>query len=420
MKRTLIKNLEIGQKVKLQGHIQTIRNVSSKLTFIHLRERTGTIQLVFREKLKLNVESVIEIIGVVVENSQSKFNGVEILGESYEVISEGMSELPITINKKEEIPFSTLVEYQALTLRLPERKAIFKIQSEFLRHYREFFIVNGFTEINSTKLVSSGAEGGGNMFEVNYYGEKVYLSQSPQLYKQMMIGVYERVFEIGKVYRAEGSNSNRHLSEFIGLEFEMGFIESYKEIVEMEEQMFNYIFEKLNENCKEELSILGIELMIPGEIPKISYEEVTHILSGEVSGEVSGEAGLTNEQELRLGKYIKEKYNSEFVFVMGYPKSKRPFYTMLNGESTESFELIYKGIEITSGSQRIHNYENLLNRMKELSISTEGFEEYLLAFETGLPPHGGCGIGLERILKQMLNLSNVEEASLIPRTKSRF
>lgn len=418
MERILITNLKekVGETVLLKGFVQTIRNVSNNLTFIHLRERTGVTQIVVRSRLSLNVESVIEVIGKVVESPQSKFEGIEVLSEEVKVISEGMNELPITINKKEEVPFSTLVNYQALTLRLPFRRFIFKIQSEFLRYYREFMIENGFTEINSTKLVSSGAEGGGSMFEVNYYGEKVYLSQSPQLYKQMMVGIYERVFEVGKVYRAEGSNSNRHLSEFTGLELEMGFINSYEEVVEMEEMVFNYIFTKINENYSKELNEFGIELPIPGSIPKIPYKEAIEIVNGNY------ENGLTNENEMELYKYVKEKYGSEFVFIMGYPSSKRPFYTMLSEEegNTESFELIYKGIEITSGSQRIHNYTTLLERMIELNVSPSNFEEYLLAFKTGMPPHGGCGIGLERVIKQMLNLQNAEEASLIPRTKSRF
>ena len=416
MKRTLIKNLEIGNKVKVKGFIQTIRNVSSNLTFIHLRERSGITQIVFKSKVKLNVESVIGVIGTVCENNQSKFGGIEILGEEYTIISEGMNILPITTNKKEEIPIQTILNYQPLTLRKPERRSIFKIQSEFLRGFREFMINEEFTEINSTKLVNNGLEGGGSMFEVNYYNNKLYLSQSPQLYKQMMVGIFERVFEVGKVYRAEGSNSNRHLSEYVGLDFEMGFIESYREVVEMEEKMFNYVFKHLNEYCKKELETMNIILNEPGAIPKISYLEAINMVNGKI------EEGFNNQQELKLGEIVKEKYNSEFVFIMGYPSSKRPFYTMLSEESsmTESFELLYKGMEITSGSQRIHNFIELKNRMKELNMNEENFKEYLLSFEVGLPPHGGCGIGLERIIKQMLNLSNVEESSLIPKTKSRF
>ena len=409
MERTLIENIKykLGEEVTLMGHIKTIRKISKSLTFIHLRERTGVTQIVFRgEHVPIPVESVISVTGVVQLNDQSKFGGMEVLSANITIISEGTT-LPITINKKGDVPFQTLVQYPALTLRMEERSHIFKAQSEFLRLYREFMVINGFTEINSTKLVSSGAEGGSSMFEVDYYGERVYLSQSPQLYKQMMVGVFERVFEVGKVYRQEGSNSNRHLSEFIGLEFEMGFIESYEDVVSMEEAMFNYIFEGLNES-------MGLGLQLPGNIPKITYEEAINI-----SGGVHSE-GLTNANELAIGKYVKEVYGNEFVFIMGYPSYKRPFYTMFNGEETSSFELLYGGIEITSGSQRIHNYNELTSRMGELGVSTEGFEEYLLAFKVGMPPHGGCGIGLERVIKQMLGLGNVEEASLIPRTKSRF
>ncbi|CAG7579677.1 MAG: Aspartate--tRNA(Asp/Asn) ligase [uncultured marine phage] len=423
MERILIKELKnkIGEKVKVQGWVQSYRRLGKKMGFIVLRERSGLTQIIIHNpKFEVNIESVIEVIGTVKEEKQSQYGNIEIEGEEIKILSEGQSELPITTFKKGEIPFSTLVNFNPLTLRMERRRAIFKLEAEVIWAFREYMKSQEFTEIHSTKLVNEGLEGGSGMFEVNYFGENVYLSQSPQFFKQMMVGVYERVFEVGKVYRAEGTNSNRHLSEYIGLDLEMGFIESVEEIMAVEEKMLTFVFNHLSETCKKELELFEVESPTIN-IPRITYNEAVEMIV-EKHGEVNREEGFSNQMEIQISEIIKEKYGSEFVFITKYPLSKRPFYTMPSEEEgcSESFELIYKGLEITTGGQRIHNYEMLKEHMEKNELNPEEYEQYLMAFKYGMPAHGGCGIGTERILKQLLNLNTVEEASLVPRTKERF
>ena len=273
-------------------------------------------------------------------------------------------------------------------MRKEKERCVFKIQSEIIWAYREYLRSQGFTEIQSTKLSAAGLEGGSEMFEIEYFGEKMYLTQSPQFYKQMMVGVYERVFEVGKVYRAEGSNSNRHLTEFVGFEFEMGFIESVEEIMQMEENVFEYIFNHLNKVCKSELEYLGVSELKFNPIPRITYERSLEILKE--SGMVYEKVGLNSEAEKVIGEWVEKNMNSEFVFITKYPLSERPFYAMPSPEEgcSETFELLYKGIEITSGGQRIHNYEQLVESIKAKGLNPESFESYLMAFKFGMPKHG--------------------------------
>ena len=423
MKRTLSNQLtqKIGQEVLIKGWVYQFRQLK-KMSFLVIRERTGYIQVFIPNTIQINLtsESVIEVIGTVKEEKQCKYNQVEVVAKQIKVISEA-KQLPFPINREEEIPFNTLNTWRPLTLRKERERAIFKIQSEIIWAYREYLRNQGFTEIQSTKLSACGAEGGSELFEVNYFGEKLFLTQSPQVYKQMMVGVYERVFEVGKVYRAEGSNTNRHLSEFTGFEIEMGFIESVEEVISVEEEVFKFIFEHLNKVCKIELKVFGLEELKFNPIPRIEYSEIISLIEKEYKIKYE-KVGLNSEMEKLIGEFILNKYNSEFVFITKYPISERPFYAMPSNEegSSETFELIYKGIEITSGGQRIHNYEQLVKSIESKGLNTELLESYLMPFKFGMPTHGGFGVGLERILKQMLNLGTAEEASLIPRTKDRF
>jgi nondiscriminating aspartyl-tRNA synthetase len=392
------------------------------MSFLVLRERTGYCQIIIPKEISqsLSVESVVEIVGTVKVEIQSKYNQIEIVAESINVISVAQT-LPFPINREEGIPpFNTLNIFRPLTLRKEKERCVFKIQSEIIWAYREFLRSQGFTEIQSTKMSAAGLEGGSEMFEVEYFGEKMYLTQSPQFYKQMMVGVYERVFEVGKVYRAEGSNTNKHLTEFVGFELEMGFIESVEEVMQMEENVFEYIFNHLLTVCERELSYLGIELKF-NPIPRISYSKAIEIIKGEY-GITYEKVGLNTEAERLISEYIEKTTGSEFVFITKYPLSERPFYAKPSIEEgcSETFELLYKGMEITSGGQRIHNYEELVKSIESKGINPSQFESYLMAFKYGMPSHGGFGIGLERVIKQMLNLSSVEEASLIPRTKEKF
>ena len=419
MKRTLVKELgsNIGNNITVKGHAYIIRIVGN-ISFIILREYTGFCQIVCSSELveHLTAESVLEVTGIVKINSESRYNGIEIAAEEIIVISEAET-LPFTISKKEEVPFYILNKHRAISLRRKREHAIFKIQSEIIWSYREFMRSQGFTEIQSTKISGSGLEGGADLFEINYFGNKLCLTQSPQFYKQMMVGVYERVFEVGKVYRAEPHKTPRHLSEFVGFDFEMGFIESVEDVMLMEQAALKYIFAHLKSVCENELKVFKVIVPEIENIPMIPYNEIVQKLKKKFN-----RVGLNPEMERMISNYVKTKYNNEFVFITKYPLSERPFYAMPSKEEgcSETFELLYKGLEITTGGQRIHNYKMLLETMENKNMSPEKYESYLMAFKYGMPPHGGLGIGLERLIMQLLNLNSVEEASLIPRTRENF
>lgn len=411
----------IDKKVLVKGWVSQFRELK-KMSFLILRDRTGYCQIFIPKEISISLlsETVVEIIGTLKTNSQSKYGGVEIVAEEIKIISKS-EVLPFPISREEGIPpFNTLNIFRPLTLRKEKERCIFKIQSEIINSYGEYLRSEGFTEIHSTKISAAGLEGGSDMFSIDYFGEPMYLTQSPQFYKQMMVGVYERVFEIGKVYRAEGSNTNKHLSEFIGLDFEMGFIDSVEEIMTMEENILQYIFNWIS--YSEEATYLGADIPRYLEnFPRITYNQAVDILESQYKYELPS-IGLTTEAERLICEYAKTKYNSDFVFITKYPLSERPFYAMPSddGISSETFELLYKGMEITSGGQRIHNYEQLIERMKIKGLNPDNFESYLMPFKYGMPPHGGMGLGVERLLKQMLGLQTAEEASLIPRTKDKY
>jgi len=430
LERTLVSELpnKIGKKVLIKGWVSNWRELK-KMSFLILRDRTGYCQVVVPKEVSgsLLSESVVELVGIVKEANQSKDFTVEIMAESLNVISNA-EVLPFPISREEGLPpFNTLNIFRPLTLRKEKERCIFKIQSEVINAYRMYLKGNGFTEINSTKLSAAGLEGGSDMFEIDYFGQPMFLTQSPQFYKQMMVGVFERVFEVGKVYRAEGSNTNKHLTEFIGVDFEMGFINSVEEVMDIEEGVLNFIFRKVHETCAKELTYLNIDfkpwlnLKFFKPFPRITYNEAVEIIKTEFGYELPG-IGLNTEAEKLICEYVKAKHESDFVFITKYPLSERPFYAMPseNGVDSETFELLYKGMEITSGGQRIHNYEQLVESIKSKGLNPESFESYLMPFKFGMPPHGGMGLGVERLLKQMLNLQVADEASLIPRTREKF
>lgn len=439
-KRTFIKNLTefVGEKVLVKGWVSQWRELK-KMSFLILRDSTGYSQVVVSKDLckSLSPESVVEIVGTVKTANQSTDYEVEIMAEKFTILSEA-EVLPFPIYREEDIPpFNTLNQYRPLTLRKEKERCIFKIQSVILQEFRYFLSARNFTEINSTKISAAGLEGGSDMFKVDYYGEAMFLTQSPQFYKQMMVGVFERVFEVGKVYRAEGSNTNRHLAEFIGLDVEMGFINSVQDIMDLEESLLHYIFIQVFNTCQKELKYLNIDLNSPIKtvkqaIPRISYNQLFSILEEENELRLHSQLnliGINSEIEKWLGDYVKTKFNSDFVFIYGYPIDEKPFYTMPSNETilndgynflSESFDLLYKGVEITSGGQRIHNYQQLVDSIESKHLDPTNFESYLMPFKYGMPPHGGFGLGLERLLKQMLNLQSADEASLIVRTKDKF
>lgn len=309
MKRTNVNELNnsLGKKVLLKGWVSQFRKLT-KFSFLILREKTGYAQVFIPKGIffeNLYVESVVEIVGIVKEEKQSQYSGIEVQCEEIRVISKS-EVLPFPISRGEMPPFYTLNLFRPLTLRKEKERCLFKIQSEIIWAYREYLRSVGFTEIQSTKLSASGMEGGSEMFEVKFFERNMYLTQSPQFYKQMMVGVYERVFEVGKVYRAEGSSTNRHLAEFVGLDFEMGFIESVEEVMQMEENIFEYIFTHLNKTCKSELEYFNIPELKMVKIPRLTYEECVNLLNK--NGYLINGVGFNSELERNLGELILKEY----------------------------------------------------------------------------------------------------------------
>ncbi|WP_244835396.1 aspartate--tRNA(Asn) ligase [Clostridium sp. BJN0001] len=427
MKRTFIKDIseKKDQTVLLRGWVHKIRDLSH-VTFIMLRDKSGIIQLVCtkEEASELRLENSIEITGTVIENEKAK-GGYEIHTESIKTVGNVYyDKLPFEITAyKNKTALETQLDYRTISLRIPKIKAIFKVENEIEESFRRFFKSKSFEEIHTPKIINSGTEGGSEMFTVNYFNKRAFLAQSPQFYKQMMVGAgFERVFEVGYAYRAELHNTYRHLNEYVSLDAEMGFIKDENDLMDVEEEFIRYMYNHLKETCKEELSLYDVEIPETIDIPRIPLKKAQEILLDEY-GKRSPNGNIDNEGEVLFAKYVKEKYNSDFVFLTEYPTAKRPMYAMErkeDPETTNSFDLIFNGLEITTGGQRIHDYKMLKEKMEKLGLDLDAFGFYLNTFKYGMPPHGGFAIGLERITMKVLGLSNIREASLFPRDMKRL
>lgn len=414
------------RKVKLKGHIYSCRNFGN-LSFLHLRDRTGVIQVVVEEPRllaqvqALELETPVLIEGELVSTPKG---GNEIKLHFLNALSEPSLKLPVEIAKDKKMAslnLKSMLDYRPLTLRNEKTRAIFKIEAVLCAAFREFLSSEGFTEIHSPKIVSTGTEGGAQVFKLDYFGRPAFLAQSPQFYKQMMVGVFERVFEIGPVYRAEEHDTSRHLNEYVSMDFEMGFIESEEDVINMQIGLLSHMFARLNKECSHELSLWQAQVpVIKESIPQIDLEEAIKLLEANYSWKaVQGD--LDPEGEKLLCAYFKEKEGSELVYVRRYPLSQRPFYTMPYGEyASRSFDLLFRGLEITTGGQRIHRPEEMISGMQRVGLNPDEFADYLQCFQYGMPPHGGLAIGLERLCKQLLELPNVRLASLFPRDRQRI
>jgi nondiscriminating aspartyl-tRNA synthetase len=427
MNRILINELknEFGKIVKVKGWVHRVRKLG-KLAFIIVRDRSGLVQCVVNTKAidvkGLKLESVVELIGEV-QRKEGSVEEVEIWIHSMEVISSVNEDLPIEINKEElEVNIDTILNNRILSLRNPKINAIFKIQAVLAQAFQSFLSTEGFTQVFTPKIVSEGTEGGTEMFEVKYFDRKAYLAQSPQFYKQMMVGAgYERVFEVGHVYRAEEHNTVRHLNEYVSLDFEIGFIKDETDIMELEERLLKYMLSSVEEKCTEELKLLKVSMPnISSEIPSMRLSEAIDILK-ENYGRSDLEGDLDPEGEKQICEYTKEHLGSEFIFLTYYPRRKRPMYAMPAEETlTHSFDLLFRGLEITTGGQRIHNYEQLKESIASRGLNVESFKDYLEVFRFGVPPHGGLAIGLERLTSQLLGYKNIREVTLFPRDRDRI
>ncbi len=419
----------IGQEILLQGWVHRIRQLG-QVSFLLLRDRSGVIQTVIEEGTvdlpRVNNESVVAIRGKVGEDKRAP-GGIEVRVQELNVISLSLEIAPIEINKKIDIlktNLDTVLAFRPLSLRNPDIRAIFKVQAEIIWAFREFLLKENFTEIQTPKIVATGTEGGSQLFPVQYFERQAYLAQSPQFYKQIMVGSgFERVFEVGHAYRAEEHNTARHLNEYVSLDLEMGFIENEEDVMRMEVGLLSFIFEHLRSSCEPELRLYKAKIPQFTAIPQLTLSEAKDILKSQYGKDLGGAKDLDPEGERLICRHISKDTGEELVYITAYPTEKRPFYTMpcpAHPELTKSFDLLYQGEEITTGGQRIHDYHQLVGNMKRFGLKAEDFDFYLQTFKQGMPPHGGLAIGAERITKQLLNLSNIREASLFPRDRTRI
>lgn len=426
--REILSGDYVGKTVKMNGAVHNIRDMG-EFAFIILRKAEGLVQCVYEEgktefDLKnLKEESAVEVTGVIALEERAP-QGFELRLTGIRVLSEPAETMPIAINKwKMNTSLETRLSLRPVSLRNVRERAKFKIQEGIVRGFREFLSSQGFTEVHTPKIVSRGAEGGANVFKLNYFNKKAELGQSPQFYKQMMVGVFDRVFEVAPVFRAEKHNTTRHLNEYIGLDFEMGYIDSFEDVMAMETGFLKYTMELLKSEYKKELDMLGIDLPSISQIPHVRFAEAKQLVSEKYNRKIRNPFDLEPEEEVLIGRYFKEEYDSDFVFVTHYPSKKRPFYAMDDPENTSvtlSFDLLYKGLEITTGGQRIHDYQMILEKMEKRGMDPEDIKDYLMIFKYGMPPHGGLGIGLERLTMRLLDEQNVRETSLFPRDVTRL
>lgn len=418
----------IGQTVRLQGSVYKIRLMSG-FAFVILRTARTMVQCIYSQDFscfsieELKEEACIIATGEVIAEERSK-TGYEIRLIQVEVLSQPTEELPVVINNKcMDTSLETLLDYRPITLRNDKERAIFKLQEGICRGFRGFLTSQQFTEIHSPKIVYAGAEGGANIFKLDYFGKEAYLNQSPQFYKQMMVGVFEKVFEIAPVYRAEKHDTSRHLNEYISVDLEMGYIESFEDIMQLETKLLQSTLELLQQEYAYELQLLKVQLPVITQIPAIPFMEAKELISQEYKREITDMEDFEPEEEKLLYEIMKKKTGSEFVFVTHYPTTKRPFYAMedpVNPEVTLSFDLLFRGLEITTGGQRIHSYEEQVKKMLTRGMNPMDFESYLMLHKYSIPPHGGMGLGLERFTSRLLEQNNVRYSSLFPRDIKRL
>lgn len=419
---------EEGTTIILEGAVHSIRDMG-EIAFVILRKREGLIQTVWEEeKTDMELSEIregdyIHVTGQIKDEERAP-HGKEVRLSTIRHLSHVSCPLPLPIDKwKLNTSLEAKLDRRSLSLRNIRERARFRIQEGIVRGFRDFLYEQGFTEIHTPKIGAKSAEGGANMFRLSYFHRPAVLQQSPQLYKQMMVGVFDRVFETGPVFRAEKHNTRRHLNEYTSLDFEMGYIHSFLDICAMETGFLQYTMNLLEKEYSKELKLLNITLPDVEKIPHVRFDEAKRLVSEKYNRKIRNPFDLEPEEEELIGKYFKEEYNADFVFVTHYPSKKRPFYAMDDPEDTRytlSFDLLYHGLEITTGGQRIHDLSMLEEKIQEKGMTEEGLEQYLDAFRFGMPPHGGLGIGLERLTMQLLGEDNVREACLFPRDMSRL
>ena len=425
MERTLIGKIKEneGKSITIQGRITNIRQLGT-ISFLQIMDYSGMIQVVFEIVTDAKIGDIIEIKGDVVKDERSK-SGYEIQGKEIIIISSSSEDHPFDIAKPEiNLQLNTLLDHRTLSLRHPKVKSIFKLYDAVLESYETIMRKEGFTEIKTPKLLEAASEGGANFFKVNYFEKEAFLAQSPQLYKQILVGVFERVFEIGTVFRAEPHFTTRHINEYTSLDAEMGMINGYEDIMEMLNKVIKEMFEFIGQKAGDVLEMHKVELpVVPVKIPRVKLSEIRKIVKEKYDYVIPETTDIDPEGERLACRYAKEEFNSEFLFITNYFWKDKPFYTMPskdNTEETDGFDLLFKGVEIVTGGQRIHDHKMLIENMEKKGVKPKGLEFYLNTFKFAMPPHGGWGLGSERLTQLILNLPTVKEAVLFPRDVKRL
>jgi nondiscriminating aspartyl-tRNA synthetase len=424
----------VGKSVTLLGMVQNVRPLAWG-GFVILRTPSHLLQCVV-DKTKVTqaleqvpVEATVRVSGEVkaatIKDKAINPRDFELQVSAIEILGAPTQQpLPIDTTKKEMlVSLDNKLDLRPLTLRHVRERAVFRVQAAICNEFGRFLTAAGFTRICTPKIVFSGAEGGANIFQLDYFGRKAFLAQSPQFYKQMMVGVFGRVFETGPVFRAEKHNTSRHINEYTSLDFEMQLDTGFLDIIQMEANLLNAIFAALAKECGPELELLGVTLPKLDKLVLLEFDEVHEVVFKHGGMDHRGEDDLAPEEEQCIGEYAARTWNTEFVFVTHYPTDKRPFYTMPDPERpdrTFSFDLLFRGMEITTGGRRLNKYEDYIERMKARGMNPEAFASYLQAFKFGMPPHGGLGLGLERLTARLCGIANIKEATLFPRDVDRL
>lgn len=436
MPRIYIKDLHshIGNEATVSGWVD-VRRDHGKIIFLDIRDRSGSIQAVIAPDEGMLLETVapirpewvVELTGEVKKRPEKMVNealptgDIELSVRAVRVLGEA-KELPFS--KDESLNFDTYLDYLPLTLRTKRARAIFTVQAEIIRAFREFYEREEFVEIQAPKLIGEDAEGGASVFEVPYFGHTAHLAQSPQFYKQIMVGVFEKVFMTGNVFRAEKHATTRHLNEYTSLDAEMGFIENHRDVMETLGRMMRHIAGALRARAAEEFAFLGAEFpLLPDDIPSLKLREAQRVIKEKFGEDATHEPDLSPQHERWLSEYAREEFGSDCLFITHFPMEKRPMYTREDPDDpgyARGFDLLFRGLEVVTGGQRVHEYDALVAAMRAKGLDPDRFSFYLQAFKYGMPPHGGFGMGLERLTARFLGLENVKEATLFPREINRI
>jgi nondiscriminating aspartyl-tRNA synthetase len=429
--RTTDVGRHIGERVRVAGWLASLRRLGG-INFLVIRDGFGIIQVAAEDEKALaplllaeaGLESVVAIEGLVVPAIQAP-GGIELAKPRIEVISRVREAPPLVLSKRQlKANLATQLDHAVIANRHPSRRAILRLGAVTMETFRSALLAKGFTEIQSPKIVAAATESGSNVFQLDYFGRPAYLAQSPQLYKQMMVGVFERVFEVGPAFRAEPHDTTRHLNEFVSLDAEMGFIKDHFSVMEVLRDTMAAICDSLLQRCSAELELLGVEIpTVAQPIPYLHISEAQELIYRLHATDVRGEPDLSPQDERWLGEWARSEHGSDFLFVTGYPTKHRAFYTAPDPERpaySNAFDLIFRGTELVSGGQRLHRLEDYLAVLEERELPVEPFEDYLEIFRYGMPPHGGFAIGLERLLMQLTGLPNIKLATLFPRDLNRL